>query len=50
MTTSKHVFHRHTRSDLPVAVRGEGIYLYDSTGKRTGYGITSPSAGKGGKR
>ena len=34
MTASKHVFHRHTRSDLPVAVRGEGIYLYDSTGKR----------------
>ena len=34
MTTSKHVFHRHTRSDLPVAVRGEGIYLYDSAGKR----------------
>jgi adenosylmethionine-8-amino-7-oxononanoate aminotransferase len=34
MTQSKHVFHRHTQSDLPVAVRGDGIYLFDSNGKR----------------
>lgn len=34
MTQSRHVFHRHTQSDLPVAVRGEGIYLFDSNGKR----------------
>ncbi len=34
MTQSRHVFHRHTQADLPVAVRGEGIYLFDSNGKR----------------
>ena len=34
MTVSHHVFQRHTRADLPVAVRGEGIYLYDKDGKR----------------
>ncbi len=34
MTTSPHVFHRHTLADLPVAVRGEGLYLYDRSGKR----------------
>ncbi|MBI3053650.1 MAG: aminotransferase class III-fold pyridoxal phosphate-dependent enzyme, partial [Betaproteobacteria bacterium] len=34
MTQSRHVFHRHTQSDLPVAVRGDGIYLFDSNGKR----------------
>ncbi|MEK7874658.1 MAG: aspartate aminotransferase family protein [Pseudomonadota bacterium] len=34
MTQYRHVFHRHTKSDLPVAVRGEGIYLFDSNGKR----------------
>ena len=34
MTTSPHVFQRHTRADLPVAVRGEGLYVYDNTGKR----------------
>ncbi len=34
LTASRHVFHRHTRADLPVAVRGEGIYLYDADGKR----------------
>jgi len=34
MPASKHVFHRHTKSDLPVAVRGEGLYVYDSNGKR----------------
>jgi len=34
MVQSRHVFHRHTHSDLPLAVRGEGIYLFDSDGKR----------------
>jgi hypothetical protein len=34
LTASRHVFPRHTRADLPVAVRGEGIYLYDADGKR----------------
>jgi adenosylmethionine-8-amino-7-oxononanoate aminotransferase len=34
VTASPHVFHRHTRADLPVAVRGEGLYLYDQSGKR----------------
>jgi adenosylmethionine-8-amino-7-oxononanoate aminotransferase len=34
MARSKHVFHRHTQSDLPVAVRGEGLYLFDRDGKR----------------
>ncbi len=29
-----HVFPRHTKSDLPTAVGGEGCYLIDSTGKR----------------
>ncbi|MEL6641776.1 MAG: aspartate aminotransferase family protein [Pseudomonadota bacterium] len=29
-----HVFPRHTRNSLPLAVRGEGIYLYDSNGKK----------------
>ncbi|MBM3567307.1 MAG: aspartate aminotransferase family protein [Alphaproteobacteria bacterium] len=29
-----HVFHRHSRTDYPVAVRGEGAYLFDSSGKR----------------
>ena len=28
-----HVFPRHTKSNLPVAVRGEGVYLFDKTGK-----------------
>lgn len=28
-----HVFPRHTKGTLPKAVRGEGIYLYDSDGK-----------------
>lgn len=28
-----HVFPRHTKATLPIAVRGEGIYLYDSDGK-----------------
>ena len=31
---SRHVFHRHTASSLPVAVRGEGLYVYDADGKR----------------
>src|SRR6476661_11036466 len=34
MTTKQHVFQRHTRADLPVAVGGEGLYLYDKDGKR----------------
>ena len=34
MAESTHVFHRHTKSDLPVAVRGEGLYVFDSNGKR----------------
>jgi len=29
-----HVFPRHTKSKLPIAVGGEGCYLIDSTGKR----------------
>lgn len=29
-----HVFPRHTKAELPVAVAGEGCYLIDSTGKR----------------
>lgn len=29
-----HVFHRNLNTDYPTAVRGEGIYLFDSTGKR----------------
>ena len=27
------IFPRHTKSALPTAVRGDGVYLYDSTGK-----------------
>lgn len=29
-----HVFPRHTKTDVPMAVGGEGCYLIDSTGKR----------------
>jgi hypothetical protein len=29
-----HVFHRGLRTSLPMAVRGEGVYIIDSTGKR----------------
>jgi adenosylmethionine-8-amino-7-oxononanoate aminotransferase len=29
-----HVFGRDTRTTFPVAVRGEGLFLYDATGKR----------------
>lgn len=29
-----HVFHRHTQSALPVAVKGDGIYVIDSNGRR----------------
>ena len=32
--TSHHVFHRSTRSSLPVAVGGEGIWLIDADGRR----------------
>jgi len=28
-----HIFPRHTRSNLPVAVRGEGSYIFDDSGK-----------------
>ncbi|WP_375175481.1 aspartate aminotransferase family protein [Pseudooceanicola sp.] len=28
-----HVFGRHTKGQLPVAVRGDGVYIYDSNGK-----------------
>ena len=27
------VFHRHSRQDPPVAVSGEGCYLYDAEGR-----------------
>ena len=29
-----HIFPRHTKSDLPTVSRGEGVYLYDQTGKQ----------------
>jgi adenosylmethionine-8-amino-7-oxononanoate aminotransferase len=29
-----HVFHRQTRSEPPVAVRGEGLYIVDAAGRR----------------
>jgi len=29
-----HVFHRHNKQSYPVAVKGDGIYLFDQTGKR----------------
>ncbi|MFW5834218.1 MAG: aspartate aminotransferase family protein [Pseudomonadota bacterium] len=29
-----HVFHRHLRTDYPMAVRGDGIFIEDATGKR----------------
>ncbi|MEY8097252.1 aspartate aminotransferase family protein [Falsihalocynthiibacter sp. S25ZX9] len=29
-----HVFPRHTKSNLPTVARGEGVYLYDTTGKQ----------------
>jgi len=29
-----HVFHRQTKSELPVAVRGEGIWIYDAEGNK----------------
>ncbi len=28
------ILHRHTQASLPTAVRGEGVYLYDSDGKQ----------------
>jgi adenosylmethionine-8-amino-7-oxononanoate aminotransferase len=28
------VFHRHTRAQLPIAVRGEGAYIFDSEGRQ----------------
>ena len=33
-TMKDHVFYRHSRKVYPTAVRGQGIYIYDSTGKR----------------
>ena len=32
--SSTHVFHRHARAQLPVAVRGEGAYIFDSEGRQ----------------
>ncbi len=29
-----HVFHRNCRTDLPLAARGEGVYIVDAEGKR----------------
>lgn len=29
-----HVFHRHTKNKLPVAVRGDGVYVVDQDGNR----------------
>ncbi|OOY28776.1 aspartate aminotransferase family protein [Thioclava sp. L04-15] len=29
-----HVFPRHTKSNPPLAVKGEGVYIFDSNGKR----------------
>ena len=34
MAGMSRVFGRHSRAQPPVAVRGEGVYLYDSSGKR----------------
>ena len=34
MTKTSHVYYRQFRSRKPVVVRGEGIYLWDSDGKR----------------
>jgi adenosylmethionine-8-amino-7-oxononanoate aminotransferase len=28
------ILHRHTQASLPIAVRGEGVYLYDQAGKQ----------------
>src|SRR3546814_12876872 len=29
-----YVFHRDTRADMPIVVRGDGIWIEDATGKR----------------
>ena len=34
MKTEGHVLPRDFKVDMPTAVRGEGIYIYDDTGKR----------------
>jgi adenosylmethionine-8-amino-7-oxononanoate aminotransferase len=34
VAAATHVFHRHTHSELPVAVRGEGPYIIDQNHKR----------------
>ncbi len=53
MLKKGHVFYRSQNKDYPVAVRGEGVYLYDGEGKRyldgssgclvtnIGYGVSS---------
>lgn len=33
-TNRSHVFHRHTKSQPPRAMRGQGVYLYDHSGKQ----------------
>ncbi|MFC2970140.1 aspartate aminotransferase family protein [Acidimangrovimonas pyrenivorans] len=33
-TSGSHIFPRHTKAVLPTVARGEGVYLYDSTGKQ----------------
>ena len=33
-TEQSHVFPRHTKAVPPVAVSGEGVYLYDSDGRQ----------------
>ncbi|MEQ9489359.1 MAG: hypothetical protein RIM72_10245 [Alphaproteobacteria bacterium] len=29
-----HILHRHTKTLPPVAVKGDGVYIVDNTGKR----------------
>ena len=36
-----HVFHRRIAEELPIAARGEGIYLIDTEGKIVGKGHSS---------
>lgn len=33
-SSASHVFHRHLSASYPTAVRGDGVYLFDSAGKR----------------
>ena len=30
---TSHIFPRHTKSSLPIAVKGEGSYIFDDSGK-----------------